>query len=246
MPSWPALRGQVGAFGRRQGVPCSSRSSKSEILAKISENVRKVIYERGSGGRIYSTYTMRIRTLAFGIRERMERYEIRTPNLFVICVRDADLTGRRVRMNFTVPTWNGHLIALLDVKEIFALGDGPSEEAWQETNDLVAEAQQWLKSMKASVGQEGHAGLTPIFAMAPGGSDGNSVVVELPQPELELATDARLDPGRVELVLSCVSQSKEFLDWWKAPPPSSTQRARPWGCRRPQIGRWPRAVAGRK
>ena len=34
MPSWPALRGKVVAFGRRQGVPCSSRSSKSEILAK--------------------------------------------------------------------------------------------------------------------------------------------------------------------------------------------------------------------
>ena len=34
MPSWPALRGKVLAFRRREGVPCSSRSSKSEILAK--------------------------------------------------------------------------------------------------------------------------------------------------------------------------------------------------------------------
>ena len=32
MPSWPALRGKVLAFRRREGVPCSSRSSKSEIL----------------------------------------------------------------------------------------------------------------------------------------------------------------------------------------------------------------------
>ena len=34
MPSWPALRGKVIAFRRREGVPCSSRSSKSEILVK--------------------------------------------------------------------------------------------------------------------------------------------------------------------------------------------------------------------
>ena len=34
MPSWPALRGKVVAFRRRNGVPCSSRSSKSEILVK--------------------------------------------------------------------------------------------------------------------------------------------------------------------------------------------------------------------
>ena len=32
MPSWPALRGKVVAFRRREGAPCSSRSSKSEIL----------------------------------------------------------------------------------------------------------------------------------------------------------------------------------------------------------------------
>jgi len=32
MPSWPALRGKALAFRRREGVPCSSRSSKSEIL----------------------------------------------------------------------------------------------------------------------------------------------------------------------------------------------------------------------
>ena len=35
MPSWPALRGKVIAFRRREGVPCSSRSSKSEILVNI-------------------------------------------------------------------------------------------------------------------------------------------------------------------------------------------------------------------
>ena len=33
MPSWPALRGKVLAFRRREGVPCSSQSYKSEILA---------------------------------------------------------------------------------------------------------------------------------------------------------------------------------------------------------------------
>ena len=36
MPSWPALRGKVVAFRRREGVPCSSRSSKSEILVYSS------------------------------------------------------------------------------------------------------------------------------------------------------------------------------------------------------------------
>ena len=35
MPSWPALRGKVLAFRRREGVPCSSRSSKSEILVYL-------------------------------------------------------------------------------------------------------------------------------------------------------------------------------------------------------------------
>ena len=33
MPSWPALRGKVVAFRRRERVPCWSRSSKLEILA---------------------------------------------------------------------------------------------------------------------------------------------------------------------------------------------------------------------
>ncbi len=32
MPSWPALRGKVVAFRRRERVPCWSRSSKLEIL----------------------------------------------------------------------------------------------------------------------------------------------------------------------------------------------------------------------
>ena len=31
MPSWPALRGKVVAFRRRERVPCWSRSSKLEI-----------------------------------------------------------------------------------------------------------------------------------------------------------------------------------------------------------------------
>ena len=38
MPSWPALRGKVIAFRRREGVPCSSRSSKSEILVGLAHN----------------------------------------------------------------------------------------------------------------------------------------------------------------------------------------------------------------
>jgi len=39
MPSWPALRGKVVAFRRREGVPCSSRSSKSEILVHWRERL---------------------------------------------------------------------------------------------------------------------------------------------------------------------------------------------------------------
>ena len=35
MPSWPALRGKVVAFRRRERVPCWSRSSKLEILVNI-------------------------------------------------------------------------------------------------------------------------------------------------------------------------------------------------------------------
>ena len=35
MPSWPALRGKVVAFRRRERVPCWSRSSKLEILGKV-------------------------------------------------------------------------------------------------------------------------------------------------------------------------------------------------------------------
>ena len=43
MPSWPALRGKVLAFRRREGVPCSSWSSKSEIPV----NAKKVPAPRG-------------------------------------------------------------------------------------------------------------------------------------------------------------------------------------------------------
>ena len=43
MPSWPALRGKVLAFRRREGVPCSSRSSKSEILVKALMSIRSTL-----------------------------------------------------------------------------------------------------------------------------------------------------------------------------------------------------------
>ena len=39
MPSWPALRGKVVAFRRRERVPCWSRSSKLEILAKLNGKI---------------------------------------------------------------------------------------------------------------------------------------------------------------------------------------------------------------
>ena len=44
MPSWPALRGKVVAFRRRERVPCWSRSSKLEILVNVNAYLAAVLH----------------------------------------------------------------------------------------------------------------------------------------------------------------------------------------------------------